>query len=259
MLFDTPHILYMIISTLAIAAALVAATLFIKSEGKKEAFLKVVAVITVVLHYSNIWVEYYGNGGSTVGLEGSHLFPIYPCHIMMWLLFITAFIKNKKSIPFTILAEFCFWGGIICATFGTVLNSNYNDNSNLADWYILKGLLSHSTLILGCIYMLVGRFIKIRMFNIVSACVGLAFFIVDGVFANWLYEVCELGEVNAMFLLYSPIESMPWLSPYIMGLMGITLMFIVISIYELHLPKEERWYFKVKIFFDKRLKKVDAK
>lgn len=259
MLFDTPHILYMVISTLAIITLLVLAALFIKSEGGREKFLKAVAIITVALHYSNIWVEYYGNGGSTAGLEGSHLFPIYPCHIMMWLLFITAFIKNKKGLPFTILAEFCFWGGIVCATFGTVLNSNYNDNPSLADWFILKGLLSHSTLILGCIYMLVGRFIKIRMFNIISTGIGLIFFIVDGVFANWLYEVCELGEVNAMFLLYSPIESMPWLSPFIMGLMGITFMFIVISIYELHLPKEERWYSKIKRFVDERLKKADVK
>ena len=251
MLFDTTHVLYMIISTAAIAAALVAATLFIKGEKGKEAFLKVVAVVTVLLHYSNLWVEYFGKQGSTAGLEGSHLFPIYPCHIMMWLLFITAFIKNKKSAVFTVFAEFCFWSGIVCATFGTVLNSNYYDNPNLNDWFILKGLLSHSTLLLGCIYMLVGRFMKLRMFNIISVCFGLALFILDGVFANWLYSVCGLEEVNAMFLLYSPIESMPWLSPYIMGLMGITFMFIVISIYELFLPKEQRWYSKIKNVFEK--------
>ena len=251
MLFDTTHILYMVISAAVIAAALVAAALFLKTESAREKFLKVVAVVTVLLHYSNLWVEYFGKQGSTAGLEGSHLFPIYPCHIMMWLLFITAFMKNKKGIVFTVFAEFCFWAGIICATFGTVLNTNYYANPDLNDWFVLKGMLSHSTLLLGCIYMLVGRFMKLRMFNIVSACFGLALFILDGVFANWLYSVCELGEVNAMFLLYSPIESMPWLSPFIMGLMGITFMFIVISIYELFLPKEQRWYYKIKKFLER--------
>ena len=247
MLFDLTHILYMLVSAVLSAALLVWAFFFVKTEDKKALFLKIVAIVTVVLHYSNIWVEYFGNGGSTDGLENSHLFPIHPCHIMMWLLFITAFIKNKQSLPFTVLAEFCFWGGIVCGTIGIVLNVNYQNTPSLADWDILKGLLSHSTLLIGCIYMRVTGYIKLRVFNVLSCAVGLSLFIVDGLFANWLYAVCGLPEVNAMYLLHSPFPSMPWLSPMLMGLVGLSLLFVGLALYELSFPEEERWYHKLKI------------
>ena len=100
MLFDTTHILYMLISAILTITTLILANILIKKEEKKEIFLKCVAIITVILHYSSIWVEFFGNGGSTDGLEGSHLLPIYPCHIMMWMLFIVSFIKNKTGKVF---------------------------------------------------------------------------------------------------------------------------------------------------------------
>lgn len=236
----------MLISAVLTAAALVLAAVFIKREEKKIFFLKLIAAVTVALHYSNIWVEFFGNGGSTDGLEGSHLFPIYPCHIMMWLLFIAAFLKNKSGIVFTAFAEFCFWGGLVCSSIGILLNENYANTPSLMDWSVFKGLLSHSTLLLGCIYMRVGGFMKIRVFNVVSVAAGLLLFLLDGVFANWLYAVCGLPEVNAMYLLHSPYPSMPWLSPLLMGAVGVSVLFIGLALYELSFPKEERWYCKLK-------------
>lgn len=246
MLFDLTHILYMVISAAISAVILVLAAKFLKSEDKKVGFLKIVAVITVILHYSIIWVEYFGNGGSTDGIEGSHLFPIYPCHIMMWLLFIAAFIKNKSSTAFTVLADFCFWAGIVCGSIGILLNENYGSTPTLADWSVFKGLLSHSTLLIGCIYMRVGNFMQIRVANTLSVAIGLILFILDGLFANWLYKVCGLPEVNAMYLLHSPFPSMPWLSPMLMGAVGLSVLFAGLAIYELQFPKEERWYSKLK-------------
>ncbi len=254
MLFDLTHNLYMVISAIITVGILILASKFIKTDKNKELFLKWVAVITVILHYSIIWVEFFGNGGTTEGLEGSHLLPIYPCHIMMWILFIVAFIKNKSGKVFTILAEFAFWVGIVCASIGIILNENYSNTPTLTDWSVLKGLLSHSTLLLGCIYLLVGKFIRISVFNVVSSAIGLMLFIVDGLFANWLYAVCGLEEVNAMYLLHSPFDSMPWLSPILMGFVGITLLFAGLALYELTFPVEERWYTKLKNYFDKRIK-----
>lgn len=246
MLFDLVHILYMVISAALTAGLLIVFALFIKEEKKKVSLLKWIAVVTVVLHYSNIWVQFFGNGGSTDGLEGSHLLPIYPCHIMMWLLFIAAFIKNKSETAFTVLSEFCFWGGIVCGSIGILLNENYGNTPDLRDYEVLKGLLSHSTLLLGCIYMRVGGFMKVRVFNTVSVAIGLILFLVDGFFANWLYKVCGLPEVNAMYLLYSPFPTMPWLSPVLMGVVGLTLLFIGLALYELSFPEEERWYQKLR-------------
>ena len=259
MLFDTTHILYMAISALSTAGLLVLAIFFVKKEEHKNLILKVTATITIILHYSSIWVEYFSNGGSTSGVEGSHLLPMYPCHIMMWLFFVSSFIKNKSSTVFTVLAEFCFWGGIICASIGIIANENYANTPSLLEWNILKGLLSHSTLLFGCIYMLAGKFIKIRMFNVVSVALGLTLFIVDGLFVNWLYDVCNLEEVNAMYLLHSPFESMPWLNPMLMGLVGLSVLAAGLALYELSFPVEERWYTKLKNSKDHLIKNIRGK
>lgn len=248
MLFDTTHVLYMLVSALLTAGALFLAARFLKTQEKKILALKIVAVVTVLLHYSNIWVEYFANGGSKEGLEGSHLIPIYPCHIMMWLLLITAFLKNKEGKVFQTFAEFCFWGGLVCGTIGLVLNENYGDNPTLLDWFVFKGLLSHSTLLLGCIYLPVGKFIKIRVANVISVTIGLCFFLVEGAFVNALYAICGLPEVNAMYLLHSPYPSLPWLSPLLMGAVGVALLFVGLALYELSFPKEERWYTKLWIY-----------
>ncbi len=254
MLFDTTHILYMVISALITAGLLVLAVFFIKKQEHKNLILKIIAVVTIALHYSNIWVEFFANQGSMDGLEDNHLLLIYPCHIIMWMLLISAFIKNKSNLAFRIMAEFCFWGGVVCASAGIIANINYNNTPSLADWNILKGLLSHSTLLLGCIYLLVGKFIKINMFNVVSVALGLTFFFVDGLVINWLYKICKIPEVNAMYLLYSPFESMPWLNPMLLGVSALIILTVGLGLYELSFPTEERWYVKLKNYKNKFIK-----
>ena len=246
MLFDITHTLYMVISAILTAGLLVLCAVFVKKQEHKIFIVKLFAVVTVILHYSNIWVEYFGNAGSTAGLEDNHLLPIYPCNVMMWLLLIASFLKNKSGTVFTLLAEFCFWGGVVCGSVGIIANQNYANTPSLLDWDILKGLLSHSTMLFGCIYLLVGKFIKIRIFNVVSVEAGLACFIIDGLFVNWLFAVCQLPEVNAMYLLHSPFPEMPWINPILIGLIVLALLFIGLAFYELSFPLEERWYTKLK-------------
>ena len=245
-MFDLTHILYMIISALITAGLLVAARFFVKEQNSKNRILKIAAVITVLLHYSNLWVDYLTTGSAEV--ENNHLFPVYPCNVIMWLLLLTAFRKEKNDTFFTMLAEFVFWGGIVCGSIGIIFNFNYDNTPSLLDYDVLKGLVSHSTMLFGCIYVLVGGYIKIRVFNVVSSAVGLLFFLVDGFLVNSLYHIFGLEPVNAMYLLESPFPTMPWFSPVLMGAIGISLLFIGLAIYETRLPKEERWYHKLKEF-----------
>lgn len=65
MLFDVPHILYMAISLLVTVGLLIVAAKFATKKEQKNAILKITAAVTVILHYSSIWVEYFTNGGST--------------------------------------------------------------------------------------------------------------------------------------------------------------------------------------------------
>ena len=75
MLFDVPHILYMAISLLVTVGLLIVAAKFATKKEQKNAILKITAAVTVILHYSSIWVEYFTNGGSTAGLLGTALSP----------------------------------------------------------------------------------------------------------------------------------------------------------------------------------------
>ena len=92
------------------------------------------------------------------------------------MLLIASLLNNKKCLLFQLLSEFCFYGGFICGVLGIVMNTNFDNNPTLADYDVLKGLLSHSTMLFGCLYMFVGKFMRIRVFNAVSVTAGLAVF-----------------------------------------------------------------------------------
>ena len=240
-MFDLPHILYMLISAVLTASGLVSAAFLCKTQRQKDAILKISALVTVILHYSNLWVDYFTTGKAEV--ENNHLLPVYPCNIMMWLLVAMAFTKKRDNVAFTMLAEFVFWGGVICGSVGIVFNINYGNNPNLLDYDILKGLLSHSTMLFGCIYALVGKYIKIRAFNAVSCLAGMLLFVIDGIFINSLFSALGFDSVNAMFLEESPLPQYPWLSVWLLGALALLLLFGMLALYEqLAFPKEERWY-----------------
>jgi hypothetical protein len=245
MLFDTTHILYLIISYLLIAGILVFCFYKIKQERYKIFILKFSAIITVILHFSSLWVDFFQTGRAEV--QSPMLLPIYPCNVCMWLLLVCAFCKNRQGVVYRVLTEYTFWAGVVCGTIGILLNENYASTPSLLDYEVLKGLLSHSTMVLGCLYLLVGGFVKIRVFNTVSAICGLLFFLVDGAIINTLYAVFDLSPCNSMYMLEPPFDTMPWLTPYLMGVVAVLLVFGVTTLYEyLTLPKEERWYNKLK-------------
>ena len=242
-MFNTQHILYMLISGIATALLLKLSATYAKTDESKNRILKFFAIVTVVIHYSNLWVDYFLNGGSAT-VENNHLLPVYPCNVVMWMLLIAAFVQDKKRLLFQLLSEFCFYGGTICGVVGIVLNANFGNNPTLADYDILKGMLSHSTMLFGCLYMLVGRFIKIRLFNVVSVTAGLGSFVACGLAVNKLYESFGMEPPDGMFLRSNPYIDV---SPIVLGILAIVLMFCALALWELRLPKEERWYTKIRL------------
>ena len=245
MLFDITHSLYLIISYLLTIGGLIACYFFLKKDEQKRFILKLSAVITVIIHYSSLWVDLFSTGEPD--LQDSMLLPIYPCNICMWLLLITAFCKKRDNIAFNLLSEFTFWAGTVCGTIGILLNENYANTPTLADYDILKGLLSHSTMVFGALYLRVSGTVKIRVFNTVSATCGLLLFLVDGLLINGLFSLFKLEPCNCMYLQEPPFPDMPWLQNYVMGAAAVLLVFGVTALYEYFaLPKEERWYRKLK-------------
>lgn len=213
----------------------------IKKEYTKELVLKIITLSTVFLHYSDVWVSYLTTGDPDFGK--SHMFAIYPCHIMMWISLIFAFLAKKDSKLGHILADFMFYIGFFCGTIGIVVNDSYLATPDLGDYEVLKGLLSHSTLLLGCLYVFVMKYVKVNAFrNLCSAVVGFLAFIVDGVFIINLFKLFDVEEVNAMYLLEPPFENLPFINTATIGIAGVIAVFGLATLLEyFFLPKEQRW------------------
>ena len=249
-MFGTTHILYMLISAVLSAVLLVFLYFKANDERSKTWALRAFAIITVIIHYSSLWVNFFATG--ELVLEESQLLPIHPCNICMWLLLACSLIKNRDSRIFKIISEFTFWGGVVCGSIGIIINENFGANPTLADYSVLKGMLSHSTMVLGCIYLLVSGMVRIRVSNVISVIAGLAFFVVDGSVINALYAIFDREPCNSMYMLELPFPDLPWLNTLTMGIAGVAVAFLLTALYELlALPAEERWYSRLKRRYSK--------
>lgn len=226
-MFNTQHILYMVFSAISTVVILLCAAKWLKRQEQKDEFLKACAIVTVLLHYSDIWVDYFTSGGY-VYVASVHILPVYPCNVVMWLLLIAAYLKNRESLAFRVLCEFCFYAGIVCSVLGIALNVNFDNNPTLADYSVLKGLLSHSTMLLGCLYMRVGKYFTVKPSNAFSVALGTAVFLVCGVGVNRLYDHFRMEPPDGMFLRHNPYFSCSPIVPSIcvIGVMYIILLFI---------------------------------
>lgn len=198
-MFNTQHILYMVISAIVTAALLVLFNKKVTTDRRKGQVLRFFAIITVIIHISDAWVDYFVTAG-TETITSVHILPIYPCNVIMWMLLIASLLENKKGVLFQMLGDYCFFAGILCGVVGIVLNENFDSTPTLADYSVLKGLVSHSTMLLGCIYMKTGGFIRFRAFNTVSIMAGMGVFFLCGVSMNWLYEHFGMEASDGMFL-----------------------------------------------------------
>lgn len=237
-MFNTQHILFMVISAILTIAGLILCKLFIKEEKWKKFVLKVAAILTVLIHFSTVYVDFFVNKGTAV-VESTLLLPIYPCNVLMWFLVICAFLKNTNSKFAKVLYEFTFYAGVVSGLIGIIFNENYASNPTLANWFSLRGLLSHVMMVYGCLYILVGGFIKIDLTNCFSCFCGLVFFLIDGFVINGIYKIFGLKSCNSMYLEQLPFPDLPWLNTYVMGLMGLLLVFVFAEIFELITKKKE--------------------
>lgn len=239
-MFNIQHILYIVISGAITAGLLILAAKYVNDAETKNKILKFFAIITVVIHYSNLWVDYFTTGGATV--ENNQILPVYPCNVVMWMLLVASLLRNKNRLLFQMLSEFCFYGGTICGVLGIVLNMNFDNNPTLADYDVLKGLLSHSTMLFGCLYMFVGGYIKIRVFNVVSMAAGLGTFVSCGIGVNALYEHFGLEAPDGMWLNSNPYLPIP---PLVLGLLFVLVLFVILHLWDMRLPEKDRWYKKL--------------
>lgn len=255
---DLTHILYTVISLTISFIFLMIIKKKVKEDKTKWLIIKIFAVTTVALHYSSIYVSFFKTGNAIV--ENTMLLPIYPCNVMMWLLLIVAFMKNKSSKLFKVLLDALFYIGLGGGLIGIVFNENYMNNPNLLDYDILKGLLSHSTMILGILCLFVFDFMRIRVKNVIGVIIGFIILLIDGIFVISIFNAFNLDTPNVMFLLELPFPKYPFINTFTIGIISIIVCFIITIIYEqIKLPKSERWITLVKEHFDNLKNKTSIK
>lgn len=244
-MFDKGHLAYILISAFATICLLTLCNRFIKNQSSKDKVLKISAILTVAIHYSILYVDYFSTGSATI--ESTMLLPIYPCNIVMWLLLIVSFMKNRRGKIYNFLSEATFYIGVAGGIIGIVFNEIYLSNPNLKDWDVLNGLLSHSTMLFGCLYLLVGKYINIRVSNTLSVAKGLMLLVIDGMLVISIYRLAKMDPPNTMYLLENPFPEIPWFNTLLIGVLAICLTFIITIMYEqIALPEENRWYTKIK-------------
>lgn len=226
-------------SVFVIALLLIGAKRFLKKDRAKELFLKLTALAVVFVHYSPLYEDYLRDGEAMVA--DNMLFAVYPCNLAMWLLLIYAFISNKKSLVARVIGEFTFYLGIVGGIIGIAANINYSNTPDLGDWGIFAGLLSHSVMLLGCFWLLVGNYIRIRVRNTLSVMIGMVILFLDGFVIIRIFRCAGLTPPNSMFLLGVPYKGFEWANTAVIGAAVTIIVFIFTWIYEmLALPADQR-------------------
>lgn len=228
MIFDTTHILYIIISLLLTVLLLFVAKKYIKSQKNKTRFLRFFSVATFLLHISIMWTTYL-KGDTNYGFAYDNiLFPIYFCNLSMYCLMICSLMDtNKKYFP--AFATFTAWAGI----FGSLISLFYPDyylhNPTLKDWGVLKSMLSHSTMLVGCLYLFIGGYIKLDIKNLIYYSYGLVGCLIVGLFNNSFLAKFN-KEVNSMYLKEPPLSDVPFLNFITIPLLMLLVIFVATQV-----------------------------
>ena len=230
-MFDENHIKYMVITGL-IGAVLIIPLWLLKNQNLNKAAIKFFALLTLAIQYSPLWIDFFTTGKAQV--DADMLLAIYACNVCMWLLFISSLILEKNGTVAALIRDFTFWAGVVCGAVGTIFNINYGNNPDLSDYFILKGLLTHATMVYGSILLFTSGIVKIRVIRSTASVIfGMALFFGVGTAINALYANFGLPPCNSMYLLQDPFPDMPWINVKNIFLLAILTVIVISSLYRI--------------------------
>ncbi len=235
-MFSLEHILYIIIS-LVVVGLLMFGVSFVHSQKWKNRILIIFALLCFFTHISIMYQTFFTNDTNYGNAYDNILFPIYFCNYMMYLLLAVSFIRNKESKIFKCIATFVAYGGI----FGSLITL-FVTPPGIAEWESFKSALSHTFMLMGCLYLFVGKYVRINVYNLIPYAEGLLSCGVVGGVVELIFFLCGKPSPNAMYLVHGPNE-LPEFKFWMFVIVMLALIFIFTCIWEYFArKKEQRWY-----------------
>ena len=243
-------ILFNFILILIVAAALVAVKKWCCSERAKRILLITVPLLTIACHYSLVFYHalFTGEAIAYIAETPNMILPMYPCNVAMWCALLYGLLPDRKSKFALLLSDYIFWFGLISTLVGMFANVDFIMNPTLANFETTKSIVAHAILLFNLLLIPVFGDLRPDFFrnmrNIIISVVGMYFI---GLYCNLVFSVLASPEAaydeNAMFILHSPFEGLPFLRYPFIAAVGLGFYFILFTVYDiLTTPCGGHWY-----------------
>lgn len=235
---------------LIIAALLVASKKWVRGERAKRILLIVAPLATIACHYSIVFYHALFTGEAIAFLNETPnmILPLYPCNVVMWCALIYGLLSNKESKLALFLSDYVFWFGLISTLVGMFANVDFIMNPTLANFETTKSIVAHATLLFNLLLIPAFGYLRPDFFrnlrNIFISVVGMYLI---GLYCNVVFTALVSAEAayaeNAMFILHSPFEGLPYLRYPLIAAIGLVFYFILFTVCDIvRLPRGERWF-----------------
>lgn len=225
----------------------------VKTERAERALLLISALVTIIFHYSTLIFYAISRGAAFDYLKDNPnlILPIYPCNVVMWSCLILGFMKNRDSKLYILLTDYIFWFGIFSTLVGMFANVDFIKNPTLADYDIVKSIVAHATLLFNLLLLPLFERIRIEpgrnMKNMILSVIGMY---AIGLYCNLVFKTLVSPEaaydVNSMFIIHSPFDTVPYLKYPIIAAAALVLYFILFNVLDvIKCKKGDRWLDKV--------------
>ncbi len=243
-------VIFNLILILIIAALLIAVKKWMRSERAKRVLVLIAPLVTIACHYSLLFYHALVTGKAIDYLieTPNLILPIYPCNVVMWCALIYGLLPNKNSKFSLLFSDYIFWFGIASTLVGMFANVDFILNPTLADFEVTKSIVAHATLLFNVLLIPVLGYLRPNFFrnmrNIVIAVIAMY---IIGLYCNLVLTVLSSAEVaydeNAMFIIHSPFEGVPFLRYPIIAAAGLFIYFIIFTVCDIvNSPRGERWF-----------------
>jgi hypothetical protein len=153
-------------------------------------------------------------------------------------------VSGRGKIVGKWLAAGVLYMGVIGAFSTVYLSPVYASIDFFSEWYMASNLIAHSVLLLGCIYLVTGGFVKIKFSNILPLfLLGCIYLLIGGL--NTLFFMMlklDYAGINPMYF-FKPFGDIPHLLGLTLFAIALAVTFVFTLLYEfLFIKPASRFY-----------------